>query len=138
MENLRQNKAGVRWWHDCHNVVLGPEGKFYACDKPLALPIGTAAGQYVGDAAKGMEWEKRSELLAGAREFVEQRGEGADEVFCPMGVYFFAQEKGVEPAPLLDNFHRVAQVFGEGLGELVAECERFPAFQDIYLNARVV
>lgn len=137
-ESLKLNKAGVKWWHDCHNVVLGPEGKYYSCDKPLTLPIGTAKAQRVGGAAEGLNWEKRARLLSEARDFVESGPGANNEVFCPMGVYFYGKEAGKDPRPLLDNFHRVAAVFAEGMAELVAECHTYPAYQDIYVDTRVV
>ena len=136
LESLEQNKAGVKWWHDCHNVVLGPEGKYYACDKPLTLPIGAAEGQHVGEGRR-MQWEKREGLYEEARAYIEADG-GQDEVFCPMGVYFYSREAKQDPAALLSSFHRVAQVFGEELSSLVSQCEVFPAFQDIYVDTRVV
>ncbi|MBI3554091.1 MAG: radical SAM protein [Elusimicrobia bacterium] len=138
MENAGKNKAGLKWWHDCHNVVLGPEGQFYACDKPLALPIGKAEAQHVGNADTGMDWAKREGHYAEAIDFIEQRGWGKDETFCPMGVYFYAKEAGKDPEPMMANFHKVAEVFADGLLELVAELESHPVFQDIYVNARVV
>jgi uncharacterized protein len=138
LESLEQNKAGVKWWHDCHNMVLGPEGQYYSCDKPLTLEIGKAAAQRVGDTAGGLNWDKRAGLLGDAVDFVEKDSGGKDEIFCPMGVYFYAKEAGVDPRPLLASFHRVADVFAEGMAGLVAECGRYPAFQDLYVNTRVV
>ncbi len=137
LESLEANKAGFKWWHDCHNMILGPEGSYYSCDKPLTLEIGTAAGQRVGDTTSGLDWDKRGGLLKEAREFVEKDAGGHDEIFCPMGVYFYAKEAGLDPSPLLANFHRVADVFAEGLAGLVAECGDHPAFQDLYVNSRV-
>jgi len=138
MENAGKNKAGLKWWHDCHNVVLGPEGQFYACDKPLALPIGAAKDQQVGNAGAGMDWDRRGAQYKEAIDYIQERGWGKDETFCPMGVYFYAKEAGKDPEPMLKNFHRVADVFAEGLLELVSELEAHPVFQDIYVNARVV
>jgi uncharacterized protein len=138
MENMRKNKEGLKWWHDCHNVVLGPEGKFYACDKPLSLEIGKAPGQFVGDAASGMDWGKRRGIYDEAIEYIEKKGWGKDEVFCPMGIYEFAKEAKKDPEPMLNNFHKVADVFAEGLMDLVTQLEGHPVFQDIYVNTRVV
>ncbi|MFI5350354.1 MAG: radical SAM protein [Elusimicrobiota bacterium] len=138
LESLEANKGGLKWWHDCHNMVLGPEGRYYSCDKPLTLEIGAADAQRVGDTAAGLDWDKRASLLAEAVAFVEKDSGGHDEIFCPMGVYFYGKEAGRDPRPLLANFHRVADVFAEGLAELVAECGSHPAFQDLYVNARVV
>jgi sulfatase maturation enzyme AslB (radical SAM superfamily) len=138
LESLDANKAGLKWWHDCHNVVLGPEGAYYSCDKPLTLEIGTAKAQRVGDAERGLDWDKRAALLAEASAFVEKDSGGHDEIFCPMGVYFYSREARQDPRPMLANFHRVADVFAEGLAGLVAECGNHPAFQDLYVNTRVV
>lgn len=137
MESVENNKSGVKWWHDCHNVVLGPDRKFYACDKPLKLPVGEAPSQWVGDVDKGMDWDTRGAHYAEAVDYIERQGWGKDEYFCPMGVYFYSKEAKQDPRPLMDNFHRVADIFSAGLVELVEDLKEHPVFQDIYVNARV-
>lgn len=138
LENARQNKAGVRWWHDCHNVVLGPDARYYACDKALTFPIGEAVDQRVGSVERGMEWVARREHFDRAVAGIEAAGFGKDEYFCPMGVYFYSEEAGRDPGELLPNFHKVAETFSDGLLAMVAQVESHPVFQDLYVNARVV
>lgn len=128
----------MRWWHDCHNVVLGPDAHYYACDKALTLPIGSAKNQRVGTVEKGMNWVGRQDHFDRAIKDIEKEGFGKDEIFCPMGVYFFSEEAGREPTELLSNFHHVAETFAEGLLGLVDELQDNPVFQDLYVNARVV
>lgn len=138
LENARQNKAGVRWWHDCHNVVLGPDQHYYACDKALTFPIGEAKDQRVGTIEKGMDWAARRTHFDRAVKDIEAEGFGKDEYFCPMGVYFYSEEAGRKPTELLSNFHRVAETFSDGLLAMVSQLESHPVFQDLYVNARVV
>ena len=138
LQNVESNRAGVKWWHDCHNVVLGPDAEYYACDKALTLPIGTAKNQRVGGPSTGMKWQERREHFDRAIEGIEKLGAGKDEIFCPMGVYFYAEEAKRDPAPLVANFEKVAKTFADGLLELVAQVEGFPAFQEMYVRARVV
>lgn len=138
LENGAKNKAGIRWWHDCHNVVLGPDQQFYACDKPLTLPIGSAPEQRIGTPDSGMDWARRGGLFREAIDYVEGRGWGKDEYFCPMGVYFYSREAKKDPLAMMRNFHKVAEVFTAGLVELAAELEGHPTFQDLYVHARVV
>jgi sulfatase maturation enzyme AslB (radical SAM superfamily) len=138
LANAQSNKRGVRWWHDCHNVVLGPDAHYYACDKALTFPIGKAEDQRVGTVEKGMKWEPRREHFDRAIAGIEKAGYGKDEYFCPMGVYFYSEEAGREPTELLGNFEKVAATFSEGLLGLVEDLESNPVFQDLYVNARVV
>src|SRR5207237_29484 len=35
---LETGRGGPSWWHECHNVVLGSDNKFYSCDKALSFP----------------------------------------------------------------------------------------------------
>jgi hypothetical protein len=138
MENLEANRAGVRWWHDCHNMVLGPDEKYYSCDKALSFPVGKAADLRTGGPAAGMDWDARGGQLAEFTEWIEARGGGDKEVFCPIGVVAHAREAGRDPGAALANFRRVADAFAAGLSELVDSCGRHPAFEEIYARARVV
>lgn len=137
LESLRENKAGVKWWHDCHNMVLGPEGQYYSCDKALTFPIGTAAAERVGGPGEGLDWEARAARLSEASAFIEAGPGAREETFCPMGIYFYAKQAGRDPRPLLADFHRVAAVFAEGMADLAAQCERYSAFQEMYVDARI-
>lgn len=138
LENVRANKAGVKWWHDCHNVVLGPDAEYYACDKALTFPVGHAKDQRVGTPAKGMDWDARRDHFDRAIAKIEKMGAGEDEIFCPMGVYFYAEQAKKDPAPLVANFETVAKTFADGLLGLVAGVESHPSFQEMYAQARVV
>ncbi len=138
LANDESNKKGVKWWHDCHNVVLGPDAHYYACDKALTFPIGQAKDQRVGSVEKGMKWEPRREHFDRAIAGIERAGYGKDEYFCPMGVYFYSEEAGREPTELLSNFETVAATFSEGLLGLVDDLKDNPVFQDLYVHARVV
>jgi sulfatase maturation enzyme AslB (radical SAM superfamily) len=132
------DKSDQGWWHDCHNVVLGPDEKFYACDKALTFPVGEAKEQIVGDASKGMDWGARRETFDRAIEWLEKRDGKREETFCPMGVYFYAEHKGEDPAGIVDNFHLVSDAFADGLKALVADCQSHPAFQELYVRPRIV
>lgn len=138
LDAAAKNSAGASWWHDCHNVVLGPDGHYYSCDKALTFPIGEAAEQRVGGLSPGLDWAGRKAQLTRAAEGIEKRGGGRDEVFCPMGVYFYAEQKGEDPRASLDNFEKVARVFGEGLVELADGVRAQPAFEELYVKARLV
>lgn len=135
--NLEANRRGERWWHDCHNMVLGPDGRYYSCDKALSYPVGKAQALRAG-AAGAMDWDERGRQLEDFVGWIEARGGGDKEIFCPIGVVAHAQQGGKDPAPALENFRRVADAFAEGLSELVARCERYKAFQELYVDARLV
>lgn len=138
LANDRSNAEGLRWWHDCHNVVYGPDDKFYACDKALTFPVGEVPEQRVGSPSEGMDWAGRRAHFDRAIASIEADGSGGDEIFCPMGVYFYGEHKGVDTKPLIANFRRVAAVFSEGLLALADELKDHPTFQELYVHAHVV
>lgn len=126
------------WWKDCHNMVAGPDGSFYACDKTLSLPVGTAPGDTLGSFDAGLDHARRKALYAEAADFILSKGYGKDEAFCPMGVVFHARAAGTDPLPALENFTRVSAVFKRGLERLVERCRKHPAYQEVYERVGVV
>ncbi|MFI5346181.1 MAG: radical SAM protein [Elusimicrobiota bacterium] len=134
VENARTND---RWWHDCHNMTLGPEGNYYSCDKALSFPVGKAADMRSGNTKDGMDWEERQKQLDTPTAFIEAQGEGSGQVFCPIGVVEQSRLAGRDPAAALKNFRRVADAFAEGLKDLIARCEGHPAYEEIYGRPRV-
>jgi sulfatase maturation enzyme AslB (radical SAM superfamily) len=138
MANLEANKKGERWWHDCHNMVLGPDAKYYSCDKALSYPVGSAPDLQSGGTKDGMDWDDRGKQLNDFTQWIEERGGGDKEVFCPIGVVAHAKQGGKDPEHALKNFRKAADVFAAGLSELVELCGKHPVFEDIYFGARVV
>lgn len=138
LESLENNRLGKRWWHDCHNMTLGPDGKYYSCDKALSFPIGQAAALRTGAPGQGMDWDERKRQIDGFVHWIEKLGDGDKEIFCPIGVVAHARQAGRSPEEALGNFRRVATVFAEGLSNLVDQCEGYPAFKDLYVRAHIV
>jgi sulfatase maturation enzyme AslB (radical SAM superfamily) len=138
MENLEANRLGERWWHECHNMVLGPDGRYYSCDKALTYPVGSAPELRTGGVDGGVDWPGRGRQLAEYAEYIEKIGGGDKEVFCPIGVVAHAKHGGKDPARALADFRRAADVFAEGLAELVDMCGDHPVFEEIYARVRVV
>lgn len=136
---LETARGGPGWWHDCHNVVLGSDHRFYSCDKALTFPFEKLPGASVGDAAAGMDWERRAGELAQARSVVDATvGAGHRQYFCPMGVVFYSRFAGTDPETLLRNFTAVSDIFGGALSELVAEWDGAPAFNALYRDVALV
>ena len=138
LEAVENETANPRWWHDCHNMTLGPDGQYYSCDKALSFPVGQAADMRAGGAAKGMDWEKRQELLDDPTAFIEAQGEGLGQVFCPIGVVEHARRAGREPGAALKDFRRVADAFGDGLKDLISRCGGHPAYERLYGRSRAL
>jgi sulfatase maturation enzyme AslB (radical SAM superfamily) len=138
MENLEANARGERWWHECHNMVLGPDGRYYSCDKALSYPVGSAPALRTGGVEDGLDWSGRGRQLVEFSRWIEQQGGGDTEVFCPIGVVAHARQGGRDPVRALKAFRRAADVFAEGLTELVDLCGDHPVFEEIYARVRVV
>ena len=138
MQNLESNKLGERWWHECHNMVRGPDGRYYSCDKALSYPIGSAPALQTGAVEDGLDWKGRGKQLTEFAQWIEKIGGGDKEVFCPIGVVAHARQGGKDPVKALANFRRAADAFAEGLSELVDLCGDHPVFEEIYARVRVV
>lgn len=136
---LETERGGPSWWHECHNVVLGSDDKFYSCDKALTFPYAKIPDADVGSAAEGMDWKERGRELGEARAVVEKTvGAGHRQYFCPMGVVFYSKYAGQAPETLLRNFTAVSDIFGTALTELVAENRDTPAFRSLYRDVHLV
>lgn len=135
---LESEKGGPSWWHECHNVVLGPDGGYYACDKALSFTLERAAEARTGGAGSGMDWRRRQAELADARRIVEETVGPREQHFCPMGVVFYSRLSGAPPKAMLENFTKVSEIFGGALKELVRELRPLPAFQELYEDVRLV
>jgi sulfatase maturation enzyme AslB (radical SAM superfamily) len=135
---LETERSGASWWHECHNVVLGPDGSFYSCDKALSFTLDRVRDGRAGDAAAGMDWGKRAEELASARREVEEAVGGKEQHFCPMGVVFYSKYAGVPAKPLVENFTQVSGIFGGALRRLVEELRPLPAFRALYQDVQLV
>lgn len=138
LEALEHNRAGERWWHACHNMTLGPDGQYYSCDKALSFPVGSAPALRAGSPEKGLDWDGAAKQIDGFVDWIERRGGGDQEIFCPIGVVAHARIAGRDPDAALINFRRVAATFADGLSELVDSCQAHPMFQELYVRARLV
>jgi sulfatase maturation enzyme AslB (radical SAM superfamily) len=138
MQNLESNRLGERWWHECHNMVLGPDGKYYSCDKGLSYPVGSAKDLQTGGVKDGLDWKGRGKQLTEFAQWIEKIGGGDKEVFCPIGVVAHAKQGGKDPVKALADFRRAADAFADGLSELVDLCGDHPMFEEIYARVRVV
>jgi sulfatase maturation enzyme AslB (radical SAM superfamily) len=130
--NRKSNAQGDPWWHGCHNATLGPDGNYYACDKALTFPIGSAPGQIVGNAETGNDPEKRGEHYRRSIAYLAENGWGKNEYFCPMGPYFYSEVAKEDPKPRLENFHVVAKVFSDALIEVLDDIKDLPAYKELY------
>lgn len=135
LEALENNAKDPKWWHDCHNMTLGPDGHYYSCDKALSFPVGTADGLRAGTTKTGTDWTERQRQLDDPTAFIEGLGEGAGQVFCPIGVVDHARLAGRDPAAALKNFRVVATAFSEGLQDLIARCQGHPVYEELYGRA---
>ncbi len=136
---LEKQELGPDWWHECHNVVLGSDNKFYSCDKALTFPFEKIPGEDVGGAAAGMDWQRRGRELGAARAVVDRTvGAGHQQYFCPMGVVFYSGYAGTEPETLLRNFTAVSDIFGGELQAMIEECRSLPAFHKLYRDVQRV
>ena len=132
--NARARAGGRAWWEACGKLVLGADGSFYACEGSLAVPYGQAADQRIGEPGGGVDWGKRDAYMARAGAALEALGARERwQHVCPRVYFRVAEQSGAELAPLLDNLHRVSDVYCGGLMTLVGALRGNPAFRAAYL-----
>lgn len=131
----RARAVGRAWWQECGKLVLGADGSFYACEGCLAAPYGVEAGQRIGDPVGGVDWEKRAACLE--RTDAALAGIGARNRWqhvCPRLYVRVAEQLGREVAPLIENLHRVSEVYCAGLMTIVGALRGNAAFRAAYLE----
>lgn len=132
--NARALAAGQAWWRECGKLVLGADGRFYACEGSLAVPYGGAADARIGTPGGTVDWEKRA--LAMARADARLAPLGAERRWqhvCPRVYARVAELSGRELGPLIENLHRVSEVYCGGLMTLVGALKENAAFRAAYL-----
>lgn len=86
---LAERRAGdPAWWRSCGNLVLGGDGRFYACDKALSLPFDRARALATGSTGDGVDRPGRLAQHASAAAEVDRRAPGKSFLYCPMGTVF--------------------------------------------------
>ena len=132
LESLEHNRAGERWWHSCHNMTLGPDGKYYSCDKALSFPVG-APGLRVGRPRRhGLG---RRPPIDGFVDWIEKRA-GDQEIFCPSASSLMRASRARSDAALANS--GACGGLRRGPVRFVDSCQAHPAFQELYVRARVV
>lgn len=126
------------WERDCPSLTVGPDGRFYACDKSLAFPGRKSAPHALGDPAAGFDAARAAGLYREAREFMRRRGIRVTGAYCPMGIYFHERLEGRDPARRLEDFRRAAGTFSRGLKRIAGSLKRLPAFKKIYGASKIV
>lgn len=133
--NARARAGGRAWWEACGKLVLGADGSFYACEGSLAAPYGRDVAPRIGDPQSGVDWGKRQAYLEGAGAAVEALGARERwQHVCPRVYYRVAEESGVRLAPLIENLHRVSDVYCAGLMTIVGALRGNAAFRAAYLE----
>lgn len=132
--NARAVAAGRAWWRDCGKLVLGADGRFYACEGSLAVPYGGAADARIGEPGGAVDWDKRAAFMARADAGLAALGaETRWQHVCPRVYARVAELSGRALAPLIDNLHRVSDVYCGGLMTLVGALKGNAAFRAAYL-----
>ncbi|MBI2362328.1 MAG: hypothetical protein HYV15_02960 [Elusimicrobia bacterium] len=119
MLNARALSAGSAWWRRCDKLVLGPDGSFYDCEGCLAFPPEEVSGHRIGTGSSGVDWGARAAYMDRAASALDSHGAGRRwQHVCPR-VYFRVAEQSKAPLePLLENLHRVSEVFCGGFAAL--------------------
>ena len=121
------------WWEDCHNLVVGADGGFYACDKSLGFDFAKVKPDKVGDVKSGVEWEKRESLYQEARAAViSEVKDGNAFTSCPMGIFFVKKALGKDPGKALSNFEAVSKAYGDPLLKLALDLWENRTFREFH------
>lgn len=136
LDHAPRREDPAPWWERCENLVLGPDGRFRACERDLADDLALSAERVVGDPEAGVDWDKREALLASPRALLRRRGAaGRWHHACPKGLATLAERRGWDPERVLDSFQAVSREFGEGLRAMAADMRGLPGFAELYPGA---
>lgn len=135
------NRRGSRaWWKDCFRLTLGADGNFYDCEAMGCAPYAKVLephGINHARSGRGIDWAKRQSYMDAAYRRLRQLGaEDAWQHVCPRLYYTVAQCLGAELAPLIDNLHRVSELFFTELVKLSTRLRRHPDFIRNYTSSR--
>lgn len=136
LEKTGSFSKSAYWWEDCHNLIVGSDGGFYACDKSLGFDFAAVKSEKIGEIESGVDWEKRKVLYREAQDaIVSQVHDGNSFTSCPMGVYFAKKAAGVDPGRAILNFEAVSKAYGDPLLELACDLWENITFRQLHLIA---
>ncbi|MBI5594627.1 MAG: 4Fe-4S cluster-binding domain-containing protein [Elusimicrobia bacterium] len=117
--NARALSVRTAWWRRCDKLVLGPDGSFYDCEGCLAFRPEEVAGHRIGSGSTGVDWAARGAYMDRAAAVLDSHGAGARwQHVCPRVYYRVAEQTAAPLGPLLENLHRVSEVFCGGFAAL--------------------
>lgn len=126
------------WWKKCFRLTLGADGNFYDCEAIGCFPYEKGKEHIIHHArdGKGVDWAARESYLDEANDRLEQLGADKEvHHICPRLYYTIAKIRGADPAPLIENLHRVSRVFYAGFVRLSGRLRAHPDFKKTYLES---
>lgn len=119
-ERLSKVSKRIRWWGGCDKLILGADGKYYACEKIFSFPQNLRKKAEIGDIKNGIDFNKRDKLYNEAVKFITEKiPDSYLYYYCPMGIYFankwsnqnFNMNKDKTKSNLLDLMALSKQLF---------------------------
>lgn len=121
----------------CDHLILAADGKFYACDKMLGLPLEQLSFGQVGSPEVGLDARGRDAYFKEALDACAgAEGSRRSSCHCPVGTYTLWKLNLGRPSGGLrarvGSFRRVSEIFSGGLSRLAGELKDNPAFRRVH------
>lgn len=121
----------------CDQLILAPDGRFYACDKMLGLPLDRLTFGRAGSPEEGLDQRRRDAYFKEALDACAGAGgPGRGACHCPVGTYTLWKLGLGEPSRALrgrlGSFHRISEIIFGGLARLSRELKDNPAFRRVH------
>jgi len=132
------SKGGEAWWKKCFRITLGADGHFYDCEAIGFTTYPRAEQNHAvnhASSGKGIDWKKREEYMDRADKVLEELGcvEGWQHV-CPRLYYSVGEFLEKDPKPMIDNLHRVSELFFKNMVKIAARLREHEHFRQAYLQ----
>lgn len=125
----------------CDHLILAADGRFYACDKMLSLPLERLGGLSVGSPEEGLDFGRRESYFEQAFADARQAGQARWEAgCCPVGacsLWRFRPPRSREGLSLrLASFREIWEIFRGALSRLARQLKDDPGFRRQHHVAR--
>jgi len=123
------NETGVYKHSRCNQVSVDPGGNFYCCDKVFSLSRSKRQNYQLGPSEIGIDGYSLGGILDVVRKKIKNTAKYKDcksceylkYCFCPIGLYLYTRNNGLNINSYLDNFCRVSKIYIKNFLDIKSE-----------------
>jgi len=117
----------------CQKIHLAPDGNFYFCDKVFSLPISERKKYIIGNTKKGIDNNKRLELLNYFQKKCQKLSKQQNDCcFCPLGHYLYFSFQNQNLKRCFSDFFAVNKIYLDNFFLIKKKLTFNPLFAKMY------